>query len=171
MGGISEFRGDMLLVTDSTAKALESYTEALGHRQKADINDANKAQAERTFLFKSAVAAMVAGEVDVSKATAAKHRAAVEAAGTSFERRRVHELAGYLAMGDEDKSVAVAELAQANQLNPIVLYWSAVANKDAGNIEAAKDLANRAANRNTLSGNLPFFRTEALQLLAELSAE
>ena len=57
---------------------------------------------------------------------------------------------------------------QANQLNPVVLYWEAVANKDAGNTAKALELAKRAANRNTLSPNLPFFRKEALQLVDDL---
>ena len=61
-----------------------------------------------------------------------------------------------------------AALKQANQLDPIVLYWSAVANSSIGNTDKAKDLAPRAAYRNTLSPNLPFFRVQAIQLLEEL---
>ncbi len=171
MGTVREYMGDIMLVAEDPAKALEYYTDALSHRQQANINDANKEQAERTHLFKLAIAAMVSDDIETAKATAANYKAAVEARGTSFEWRRIHELAGYLAMSNEDNDTAVAELAHANQLNPIVLYWFAVANKNAGNNEKAKDLASRAANRNTLSGNLPFFRTEALQLLAELSGE
>lgn len=169
MGNISEFRGDILLVADNTDKALESFAASLAHRQQVDSNDAVKAQAERTYLFKSGLTAMVANDIETAQTISAKYGAAVATGGTAFERRRVHELAGYLAMEDEDKNTAVAELVQANQLDPIVLYWSAVANQVAGNIEAAKNLASRAANRNTLSPNLPFFRQEALQLLEELS--
>ena len=171
MGGIREYMGDIMLKVDDGAKALEYYEGALSHRQQADINDANKAQAKRTHLFKSAIAAMVSDDNETATAIAAKYKTAAETNGTSFERRRIHELAGYVAMNDDDNETAVAELAQANQLNPIVLYWSAVANKDAGNNEKAKELASRAANLNTLSGNLPFFRAEALQLLEELSGE
>jgi hypothetical protein len=40
-----------------------------------------------------------------------------------------------------------------------------------GKAEKAIDLANRAAYRNTLSGNLPFFRDEAIALLKELEAD
>jgi hypothetical protein len=43
-------------------------------------------------------------------------------------------------------------------------------NKELGNHEKAAALAKRAAHRNTLSGNLPFFRAEALQLMDELAA-
>ena len=49
-----------------------------------------------------------------------------------------------------------------------MLYYAATANAGLGNTEKAADLAMRAAYRNTLSPNLPFFRQEALALLAEL---
>jgi len=171
MGGISEYMGDIVAVEGDGAKAAEYYDASLAHRQAADINDANKAQAARTHLFKSAIATMVAGNIDESSAFAAKYAAAVDASGTAFERRRVHEITGYLAASNDDNETCAAELAQANQLDPIVLYWSAVAHKSLGNTEKATDLATRAASRNTLSGNLPFFRDEALELLDELSSD
>lgn len=171
MGGISEYMGDIMAVQGDGAKAAEYYDLALANRETADINDANKAQAARTHLYKSAIAAMVAGDIEKSSAFAAEFTTAVEGNGTAFERRRVHEITGYLAASNEDNEACVAELAQANQLDPIVLYWSAVAHKNLGNTEKAIDLATRAAYRNTLSGNLPFFRDEALELLDELSSD
>lgn len=170
MGGIREYMGDIMLDAEDGTKALEYFESALSHRQKADINDAAKAQAERTHLFKSSIAAIVSDDVETATALAAEYAAAAEESGTAFERRRIHALSGYLALMNDDNETAVAELAQANQLNPIVLYWSAVANKNVGNKEKAKELAKRAASRNTLSGNLPFVRTEALQLIEELAA-
>jgi hypothetical protein len=114
---------------------------------------------------------MVDGDIESSMSLAAEYNAAVEADGTAFERRRGHEITGYLAVSNEDNETSVAELAQANQLDPIVLYWSAVAHKSLGNTDKAIDLATRAANRNTLSANLPFFRDEALELLGELGTD
>jgi tetratricopeptide (TPR) repeat protein len=157
--------GDIVAVSGDAAKAMEYYESALSHRQMADINEANKAQAGRTHLYKSAIAAMINEDMQIARSRAAEYYAAAEADGTAFERRRIHELAGYLA---EDSETAVNELSQASQLDPIVLYWFAVAQKDLGNKGQAIDLATRAANRNTLSPNLPFFRDEALQLLDEL---
>ena len=78
-------------------------------------------------------------------------------------------MTAFLAMFDEDYEISAAEFDRASQLNPIVLYWSAVVNNSLGNTEKAAELANRAANRNTLSGNLPFFRNEALELLDTLA--
>jgi tetratricopeptide (TPR) repeat protein len=168
MGGVREYMGDILVSEGDGTKAMKYYESALDHRKKAGINAANKAQAERTHLFKSSLAAMVNEDYDGAVVLAERYTRAAESNGTSFERRRIHALEGYLALIREDNDTAVAELAQANNLNPVVLYWSAVANRDAGNIEKARDLANRAANRNTLSANLPFRRAEALQLLADM---
>ena len=170
MGGIYEYMGDAMMVAGDAAKAEEHFAAALKHRQQANINDANKAQFGRTHLFKTAIAAMIGDNAEAATARAAEYTAAAEVDGTAFERRRIHELAGYLAMFNDDMEGAAEHLAQASQLDPIVLYWSAVVNAEIGNIEKAADLAERAANRNTLSPNLPFFRADAQKLLADMNA-
>ena len=171
MGIISEYHGDLLATLGDGDGALEQYEISLSHRQQSDTNDAVKAQAERTFLFKAAVAAMVKGDIDTSAARATEYSAAVAGVGTLFEQWRVHEIAGYIAASRGDMETSAAELGQANLLDPIVLYYCAMANSSLGNMEKAIDLANRAAYRNTLSANLPFFRDEAIALLKELEAQ
>ena len=169
MGGIREYMGDIMLAEGDGTKALAFFESALDHRQKADINDANKAQAKRTHLFKTAIVAIVNDDVEMAADLAAKYKNAAEENGTSFERRRIHEHAGYIAIMKDDNATAMAELALANDLDPIVLYWCAVAHKNAGNNEKAREFAERAVNRNTISANLPFFREEAMAMLNELS--
>ena len=171
MGGIREYMGDIMLSSGDAAKATEYYESALSHRQMAEFNDANKAQAERTYKFKTSIAAMVGGEFEAATSRVAEYNEAAEAHGTAFERRRMHELNAFLAQLNEDPETAAAEFAQANQLEPTALYWAAVNNRILGNTEKAIDLANRAAYRNTLSPNLPFFRDEAIALLEELEAD
>ncbi len=169
MGGIREYMGDIMVAEGEGVKAREFFDRALEHRQKAGINEANKAQAIRTHMFKSAIAAMVTDDGEKAAALVAKYKSAAEENGTAAERRRVHEHAGYLAIMNNDDATAMAEFALANNLDPVVLYWSAVANRNVGNNEKAVELASRAASRNTLSGNLPFFRSDALQLVRDLS--
>jgi tetratricopeptide (TPR) repeat protein len=171
MGGVNEYMGDIMLTMGEAAKAEEYYNAALDNRLAAGFNEANQAQAERTHMFKAAIAAMMAGDSEAAATRTAEYSAAAEMHGTAFEKFRVHELAGYLAMNNEDLELAVQHYAQANQLNPVLLYWSAWANAELGNSEKAIDLATRAANRNTLSANLPFFRGRAQELLAKLTAE
>ena len=171
MGGVSEYMGDIMLVQGDAAKGEEYYNAALDHRLAAGFNEANQAQAERTHMFKTAIAAMIADDAEAAASRTAEYSAAAEMNGTAFEKRRVHELAGYLAMNNDDLESAVEHFAQANQLDPILLYWSANSHAELGNTDKAIDLATRAANRNTLSGNLPFFRNDAQELLANLTAE
>jgi tetratricopeptide (TPR) repeat protein len=171
MGRIADYMGDIMMIAGDTAKAEEYFDAALDHRLQANINEANKTRAARVHLFKTAITAMIGDNGEAAASRTAEYRAAAEANGTAFEKRRASELSGYLAMFNEENEAAAAHFDKASQFNPIVLYWSAVVNRELGNMNKARDLADRAANRNTLSVNLPFFRADAIKLLEELSAE
>ena len=168
--GINEYMGDMMLVQGDAAKAEEYFNTALEHRTQAAFNVENQAQAKRTHLFKTAIAAMIGDNREAAAARAAEYKTAAELNGTAAEKRRVNELSAYLAMYDEEFESAAQYFAESNQLDPIVLYWAAVVHAELGHTERAIELATRAASRNTLSGNLPFFRQDALKLLEELTA-
>jgi tetratricopeptide (TPR) repeat protein len=171
VGGVHEYTGDVMLNAGDPAKAEEHFGLALAHRQQSGSNEANKAQAERTHMFKMAISAMVAEDAEAAAERTAKYTAAVEESGTAFERRRAHELAGYMAMINDDMAAGAEHLAQGNQFNPHVLYWSAMAHNSMGNKEKARELLTRAANRNTLSGNLPFVRGKALKAIEKMNEE
>jgi len=171
MAGVHEYMGDTMLVAGDAAKAEEHFNAALEYRMQAGFNEANKAQAERTHLFKTAIAAMVADDMEASANRAAEYSAAAEVNGTASEKRRIAELSAYLAASNAEYESAAVFFEDANQLNPIVLYYAALTHAELGHTEKAVDLANRAVSRNTLSPNLPFFRSEAQALLEDLSAE
>lgn len=171
VGGINEYMGDIMLNADDPAKAEEHFGLALEHRLKSGTNEANKAQAKRNHAFKMAISAMVAENAEAAAERTAEYTAAVKEGGSAFERRRAHALAGYMAMINDDMQGGVDHLAQANQFNPHILYWSAVAHNALGDKEKARDLLIRAANRNTLSANLPFVRAKALEAIEKLDQE
>lgn len=170
MAAIHEYMGDTMLVAGNAPKAEEHFAAALENRMQAGFNEANKAQAERTHLFKTAIAAMVAEDMESSANRAAEYSAAVQINGTAFEKRRVAELSAYLAMSNDEHESAAVFFEDANLLDPIVLYYAAIAHAELGHTDRAVDLATRATSRNTLSPNLPFFRKEAQALLDELNA-
>ncbi|MGB5353607.1 MAG: tetratricopeptide repeat protein [Woeseia sp.] len=167
--GVHDYMGDIELNAGNTAAAAEHYAMALALAEKANINEANKAQARRNNMFKMATVAMVAEDAALAGERTDAYAAAVEDSGTAFERRRAHELMGYMSMINEDMAAGVQHLAQAGQFNPHVLYWSAVAHNDLGDKAKARDLFTRAANRNTLSQNLPFVRAKALAALDKMN--
>jgi tetratricopeptide (TPR) repeat protein len=170
MGGVAEYMGDIMMTMGDAAAAEEYFDAALDHRIQANLNEANKAQAARVHLFKTAIASMIGGDSETAASRTAEYLAVAEAHGTAFEKLRAHELSAYLAMSHEDNESAAAHFAKSSQLQPVPLYWAAKANQELGNLDKARDLAARAANRNTLNGNLPFFRAAAVELLAELDA-
>lgn len=170
VAGAHEYMGDIMLDAGDGAAAEKHYAAALEHWQMADANDAAKARAKRNYTYKTALAAMIAEDAEAAASRTADYVAAATANGTAQEKLQIHAVEGYLAMMNDDMAGGAAHLAQANQLNPVVLYYSAVANNALGNKDKALDLASRAANRNTLSPNLPFVRADAMKLLAELQA-
>ena len=166
---ILDYMGDMMLVQGDAPKAEEHFNAALEHRTKAAFNIENQAQAKRTHLYKTAIAAMIGDNREAAGARAAEYKAAAELNGTASEKRRISELAAFLAMYDEEFESAAQYFAEADQFDPIVLYWAAVVHAELGHTDEAIALATRAASRNTLSANLPFFRQDALKLIEELT--
>jgi len=169
MGGVNEYMGDIKLSAGHAKAAEQYYDAAFDHRLMANLNEATNAQASRAHLFKTAIVAMMAGDSEAAAARTAEYQAAAEAHGNTFEKLRASELAGYLAMDQEDIEAAAMHFAKASQVQPIPLYWAAVVNKELGNMDQARALAARAAHRNTLNFNMPFFHADAVALLAELS--
>ena len=72
MANIHQYWGDMMLDADEPAKAEEHFAAALELRQASTMNDANKQQAERTHLFKTAIAAMKAGDNEAAASRTAE---------------------------------------------------------------------------------------------------
>ena len=81
-----------------------------------------------------------------------------------FEQFQVHQLAGLLALAENNGTAAVAELQKANPLDPQVLYQLALATKAAGDAAAAKTIAVKAADFNALNFNYGYVRAKAKQL-------
>ncbi len=162
-----ELAGDILLVAGDTDAALGQYKTALEIRREAPISRSAKSQARRQFLFKATLAALQSGRGKDADNYLRQYR--VEAQdGNPFEQRRILELEGYSALLAEDYNLAVEKLAEGNQMEPVVRYFSALACEGAGDLEAARYHAEAAAYRNTLAISLPYFRPQALELLERL---
>jgi hypothetical protein len=78
--------------------------------------------------------------------------------------RQLHELRGLVALADGRPRDAAAELAQANQQDPRVLYLSALAWRGAGDQAKASAFAAKAAKFNGLAFNYAFVRRPAAKV-------
>ena len=83
MGGVSEYMGDIMLVAGEAANAEEHFNAALDHRLQAGLNEANQAQANRTHLFKTAIASMVGDDLESAASRTAEYNVVSESAQRS----------------------------------------------------------------------------------------
>ncbi len=161
MSGDLTQMGDVLREAGQHDKALAQYGAAIQVIEKGQVPDEVKAAARRNHLFEQARVAAARGDVAQAKAKAAAYASAIGAEKRPFEVFQQHELAGMIALEEKQYAAAAKELAQANQLDPRILYLTAVALGKAGDSTGAAAMARRAAKFNALAFNYGYVRVKA----------
>ena len=160
--------GDVLLDAGRAEEAIGEYDQALAAVDHAPVSAEAKERWQWSYLYRRASAAIVAGDLRTAATKFAAYQAAVERLDTPWARSNVHELAGRLALAKGDAAGALAELAQADQQDPQVLYVEALAARAAGDVAGARSFARQAADFNGLGFSYALVRRRAQALLAEL---
>jgi tetratricopeptide (TPR) repeat protein len=164
LAGVTAQMGNVLLEAGRADEAAAKYRERSATIDKAEVATQVKEAAHRQALFDEALVALARNDLVAAKAKAGAYDTAVTAKGIPFELRQNHELAGRIALAAKDYASAAAELRQANQQDPRVLYLTAVALQGKGDSQAAKDVATQAAEWNGLSNTYGFVRGKAREL-------
>lgn len=138
--------------------------EALDAMNKAAVPEEVKAATRRNTLFEEGRVAVLKQDLRAAKDRAKEYSTQVAVKALPFEIRQQHELNGLIALAEKRPGDAVAELEQANQQDPRVLYLLALALQASGDAERARALANRAANFNALNFNQAYVRAKARRL-------
>jgi tetratricopeptide (TPR) repeat protein len=160
--------GNIHLHAGSPDEAEDAFQRATEIMEEADVNEDVKEGARRNLLYFEARVALHRGDLETAKAKTETYATAAEAKGIPFEIRRVHYLRGAIALDEGDHEGAVTQLESASQQDPRVLYLMAQACQGAGDLERARDLAERAARFNQLTMNFAYVKEKAEQLLTEL---
>jgi tetratricopeptide (TPR) repeat protein len=166
LSGAQNQMGDILLEAGRIDEAAKRYQEQVATIDKADAPAQVKEATHRQARFDEARVALARHDVAGAKAKAAAYAAAVAVHKVPFEVRQTHELAGRIALEEKKGAAAVAELAQANQQDPRVLYLLAVAHQAAGDPVKAKQAGVQAADFNGLSPNYGYVRGKAKAMVA-----
>ena len=161
MSGDLTQMGDVLREAGQYDKALAQYAAAVQVIEKSQVPDEVKAAGRRNHLFEQARVAAARGDVARAKTKAAAYAGAIGAEKRPFEVFQQHELAGMIALEEKQYAAAAKELAQANQLDPRVLYLTAVALGKSGDSAGAAAMARRAAKFNGLAFNYGYVRVKA----------
>jgi tetratricopeptide (TPR) repeat protein len=167
--GDQNLAGNILLESGDATGAAARFALGVEEIGKADVPAEVKAAAHRTDLYDRARVALAKGDVASARALAAEYGKEVAAAKSiPFEVRRGHELAGRVALAGKDYAAALAELPQAGDRDPRVLYLTALAWQGKGDLAKAREACQSAADFNELNANYAYVRANARALLAKL---
>lgn len=159
--------GQILLDAGKTDEAAAKFAAAVKTTDGTDMPAGAKETTRRNDLYFAARVALKKGDLAAAKAKAGAYRTQAEAKGIPFELRRVHELAGRLALHEKTYDRAVVELTAANQQDPTVVWALAKAYEGAGDKAKAKATFAQATRFNVLSFNYGFVRSQAKMKKAE----
>ena len=160
--------GDILLCTASAEQALEKYRSAMDVMERAEVPEEVKQTARHNLLYNEARVALMQKDLETARSRAEEYGAGIDTRQVADETRRYHELAGRIALLEENWRKALAEFEQANQRDPIVLCLVAEAWEGLGDQQKARELVERAANFNAIAFNYAFVRSKAFEMLKEL---
>ncbi len=157
--------GNVLLEAGRVDEAAAKFGEQVASIDKSDVAPQVKEGTHRQALFDEARVALARNDVATAKAKSAAYTKEVTVKSIPFEVRQSHELAGRIALAEKSYAVAAAELRQANQQDPRVLYLTAVALQGKGDLQAAKDASVQAADFNGLSNTYGYVRGKARAMM------
>jgi tetratricopeptide (TPR) repeat protein len=170
MSGDLNLMGDILLHAGIPDEAAVRYGEAIKEIELAKVPEEVKEATRRNHHYDLARVALATGDEAAAEREIALFAELAEGVGLPAELRQAHELKGRSALAKGDFATALAELEQANQRDPRVLYLMAIACSELGDDERAMELGYKAANWNALGLNYAYIRGPARQLIEDLDA-
>ena len=165
MSGDALLIGNILLDAGRAGAAAERFRQATDLVEKSSLSGDVKQDTKLAEHYNRARVALAKGDMAGAKTEADAYMEGANARQNSFRIRQAHELAGSLALAQKRYDEAIAHLGQANQQNPQVIYWTALAWKGKGDAAKAKEFAARAANANVLPlASYAFVREKAQKM-------
>jgi tetratricopeptide (TPR) repeat protein len=162
MSGDASSMGDILLNAGRADEARKRYDQSLALVSKSGFPAEVKGDVTLADHYNKARVALARNDLATARSEAAEYMQGAEAKRNDFRVRQAHELSGIIAQQEKRFDDAIAELAKANQLDPYVIYMTALAYRGKGNAAKAAELSQQAAMSYTLPTlNYAFVRTKA----------
>jgi tetratricopeptide (TPR) repeat protein len=162
--------GNILLDAGRTDEAAKRFQQSLELVEKSSLSDDVKEDTRLADRYNRGRIALAKGDLETAKSEAAAYLDGAQGRQNSFRIRQAQELSGAIALKEKKYDDAIAHLAQANQQDPRVIYWTAKAWKGKGDPAKAKELAAKAAKANLLPLVTYAFIREDAKKLAGMSS-
>lgn len=157
-------KGNILLEMARYDAAHQAFERSLKLIEASSLSQAIKDNATLQHHFNMTAVAIARKDYATAKAHADQYRAGAEVAKNPGQLKLAHELAGRIALAQNDTDAAIAELEQANEQDPRNLYRLAMAFQARGNDSRYREYIRRAAEFNSLPQmNYAFIRSKAMK--------
>ena len=167
MSGDAETMGDILLNAGKPDEARKRFDQSLSLVAQSSRSQEAKDDATLASHYNLGRVALAKKDFATAKTEAAAYLEGAKAKDNQPRIREAHKLAGKIALKEKNYDQAIAELADANQLDPSVLYASGLAYQGKGDQAKAKELFRQAAELYTLPTlNHAFVRAKARKAAA-----
>lgn len=163
-----ELAADVHVFRGQTDAALRNYQTAYDIRRDAGITEIGKQRARLQFLFKTTLAALQSRRPLTAAQYLEQYEQAIRESGSTVDRQRAFELNGIADILSGKYDEALVNLKQADQFDPIVQYFLALAYQQVGDRKLARLHAKNAAYRNVLDPRLAYFHRPAVAMLEAL---
>jgi tetratricopeptide (TPR) repeat protein len=162
MAGDAENMGAILLTAGRPDEAAKRFEEALALVAKSSRSQEVKDDQALAHHYNLGRVALAKKDLAAAKTHAAAYLDGAKAKDNEVRTREAHKLAGKIAKTEKNYDQAIAELAQASQLDPSVLYATASAYEGKGDQAKAAELRKQATELYTLPTlNHAFVRAKA----------
>jgi tetratricopeptide (TPR) repeat protein len=167
MAGDLQVKGAILLAMGKADEGKAQFDRLLDITEKSNLSKEIKDNAKDFHHFNLAAVAIAKKDLATAKTEAEEFRKSAEASKNPALVQLSHEMAGRIALAENDYDKAIAELQQSSLLDPQNLYRIAEAYKGKGDAAKTKEFAAKAADFNGLPQiTHGFIRTKAKQLAA-----
>jgi tetratricopeptide (TPR) repeat protein len=150
MAGDAQTMGNILLNAGKPDQARQRFDQALSLVAKSSRSQEAKDNATLSHHYNVGRVALAKKDFATAKTEAAAYLEGAKAKDNEFRIRQAHKLTGKIALKEKNYDQAIAELAEANQQDPSVLYATGLAYQGKGDQAKAKELFRQAAESYTL---------------------
>ena len=162
LAGDTQLKGNILLEMGKYDEAKQAFEKALKITSDSNLSQPIKDNAKLVNHYNLARVALGKKDLAVAKTEAEAFRKGAEEKKNILQIRQSHELAGMIASEEKNYDLAISELLQANQQNPVDLYRLCLAYRGKGDTAKASEFCGKSANFNSLPAiNYAFVRTKA----------
>jgi len=162
-------KGNILFEMGKYKQALTEFEQGVSVMEASDYSDEIKELTRLGHLFNAGRVALMENDLTTAKVKSQDYLKQATARKNTFLMWQAYQLAAMISMAEKDYNGVMANLAKSNKQNPYNIYRMSMACKGKGDMEAARQWCEKAANFNALTNlNYAFIRNKAKKELSSM---